>query len=308
MEINYSKYLKELEQLSTRKYNTNVKALRLEFEQAKESYRYGPANTISMDFSHIIPLSYLAGLSFDHNQLISLVSDSRNIVLADSTNNRNLKAQIDWDLYNTHKVQVNDFIDDIISKKVPYAIESKRIYSSFMTSIETYLESNPVANYTKSEYPKLKDYINNFSGDKLYISDREFNNYLSFVQVIPSLSFYLQIFNLNFEQINKLFEANCFHMLLKFFNLPSAYQPIFKQYVSKYVTIPYIAEYYTWLVSTAKHLGVHRLMTEYMLSIGINKEKLAIHTKEYVLQMPKDQVNCFQKYTSLVDFCENSNQ
>jgi len=247
-----------------RSYNSSlIQALRDEFTISKESYKFGQCNTISKDWCHIIPISYLANLKLPYNILISLVTDPRNIRLADSEHNRTLGANIDYDLLNQNKVDIDSFVQDIIDNKIEPSIDSKVIYNCFMSMIEAHISNI-------NQYRKLKDFVNN-TKTKYSLPEYLYKALLEMVRIYPSLSFYLKIFNLSDSQIKDLFSANAGHMLLKYykdFNLNKSHLDSIKEFVCKYITIPYIVRYY-WFLNEFD-TDYDNTFNEYLINNDIN--------------------------------------
>ena len=223
--------------------------LRDEFNRAKESYQFGnKINTISQDWDHIIPLSLLTSLSSDPAILLSICTDPRNIVLIDSQANREKLATINIDLIPASKESdFISFLKDLKTLNFRQDSFSQSYYFDVMNIVEKYLTLND-PNYSKVKFPKIKDYILQFNKSKLInIDDFTFRKIYTYIEAVPSISYYLQIFNLSNSQINKLIDANACFMLLKYFNLDFSYFNQFNKFCNDFITLPNLMVMYLYL-------------------------------------------------------------
>jgi hypothetical protein len=251
--------------------------LREEFNRAKESYLFeSKANTINKDWDHIIPLSFLTSISSDPALLLSIVTDRRNIVLIDTSSNRSKLASIDLSLIPASKESdFISFLKDLKTLNFKQDTFTQDYYLAVMNIIESFLSKND-SNYNKTEFPKLKNYIIQFNGPKLNIDDFTFRQILTYIDACPSISYYLQIFNLSPKQIGQLVKCNACFMLLKYFNLDFTYFDHFNKFCNDFTTLPNLMVMYLYLENNKGANFADQYMSDFLKSQDVNDLNIAI--------------------------------
>lgn len=284
--------------------------LRDEFNRAKESYLFeNSANTINKDWDHIIPLSILTSLSSDPSILLSIVTDRRNIVLINTIDNRTKLASIDLSLIPAEKESdFISFLKDLKTLNFKSDTFSKDYYLAVMNIIEKYLTLND-PNYSKIKFPKLKNYIlqfDKFNGPKVKIDDLTFRMIYTYIDACPSISYYLQIFDLSSDQILKLVKSNACFMLLKYFNLDYSYFDQFDKFCNDFTTLPNLIVMYLYLENNKGANFANQYMSDFFKSqdqsdlqaaIQLSLESLTSITSNRKTDLDIDQI----KYTKILN-------